>query len=62
MSGHREGFYKVLANEDIDESSDDYSLGLHLAHEHGSIDRADFNRLLSVQIVEKCSPSSLEKK
>ena len=62
MSGHREGFYKVLANEDVDESSDDYSLGLHLVREHGSVDRTDFNKLFSVQIVENCSPSSLEKK
>ena len=62
MSGHRECFYKVLANEEIDVLSDDYSLGLHLVHEHGCTDRKDFNRLLSVQIVENCSPSSLEKK
>ena len=62
MSGHRECFYKVLANEEIYVLSDDYSLGLHLVHEHGCTDRKDFNRLLSVQIVENCSPSSLEKK
>ena len=35
MSGHRCNFYKVLNNEEIDETSDDYSLGLHLVHEHG---------------------------
>ena len=62
MSGHRECFYKVLANENVDESSDDFSLGLHLVHEHGSVDREDFNKSFSVQIVENCSPSNLEKK
>jgi hypothetical protein len=62
MSGHRRNFYKVLNNEDIDETSDDYSLGLHLVHEHGCTDREDFNKHLQVQIIENCSPSSLEKK
>ena len=62
MSGHRCNFYKVLNNEEIDESSDDYSLGLHLAHEHGCGNRGDFNKHFQVQIVENCSPSSLEKK
>ena len=61
MSGHRECFYKVLANEDVDESSDDFSLGLHLVKEHDAVERSDFNHLLTVQIVENCSPSRLEK-
>ena len=62
MSGHRDKFYAVLTGGEVDESSDDYSLGLHLVHEHGVDDRADFDKLLRVQIVENCSPSSLEKK
>ena len=62
MSGHRCNFYKVLNNEEIDETSDDYSLGLHLVHEHGCSNRGDFNKNFQVQIVENCSPSSLEKK
>ena len=63
MSGHRGNFYKVLAaHNDVDESKDDYSLGLHLAHEHHSIDRGDFNKHFQLQILENCSPSSLEKK
>ena len=63
MSGHRGRFYKVLdKHEDVDINSDDYSLGLHLANEHGCSDRADFNRLYNVQILENCSPSTLEKK
>ena len=63
MSGHRGNFYKVLAaHNDVDESKDDYSLGLHLVHEHHSIDRGDFNKHFRLQILENCSPSSLEKK
>ena len=56
-------FYKILRkHEDVDVLSDGYSLGLHLVNEHGCVDEADFNRLYKVQIVENCSPSSLEKK
>ena len=63
MSGHWECFYKVLRNEeDVDVYSDDYSLGLHLAHEHGCTSTTDFNRCYNVQILENCTPSSLEKK
>ena len=60
MSGHRGNFYKVLAaHNDVDESKDDYSLGLHyLVHEHHSIDRGDFNKHFQLQILENCSPSS----
>ena len=54
-------FYKVLANEEVDISSDDYSLGLHLVNDHGAVDRGDFNETFQVQIVEICSPSTLEK-
>ena len=35
MGGHRECFYQILRNVDVDQSKDDYSLGLHLVHEHG---------------------------
>ena len=63
MSGHRGNFYKVLAaHDDVDESKDDFSLGLHLFHEHHLVDRGDFNEHLRLQILENCSPSSLEKK
>jgi hypothetical protein len=61
-SGHRRNFYKILNNEEIDELSDDYSLGLHLVHEHGCGDRGDFNKHYQIQIIENCSPSALEKK
>ena len=62
MNGHREKFYAVLDGCELDESTDDYSLGLHLVHEHGVVDKTDFDKLLRVRIVENCSPSSLEKK
>ena len=62
MGGHRECFYKVLEGGDVDLSSDDYSLGLHLLNDHGATDRRDFNNSFQVQIVEICSPASLEKK
>ena len=63
MSGHRECYYKVLRKpDDVDVHSDDFSLGLHIANEHGCTDEGDFNRLYNVQIIENCSPSSLEKK
>ena len=52
----------MLDGCEVDESTDDYSLGLHLVHEHGVVDKADFDKLLQVRIVENCSPSSLEKK
>ena len=59
---HRECFYKVLEGRDMDLSSDDYSLGLHLLNDHGATDRRDFDNSFQVQIVEICSPASLEKK
>ena len=62
MSGHRDKFYVVLAGSEVDETNDDYSLGLHLVHEHGVVDRTDFDKHYQVHIVENCSPSSLEKK
>ena len=63
MSGHRDNYYKVLRNdEDVDVTSDDYSLGLHLANEHGCTEKDDFDRHYNVQILENCSPSALEKK
>ena len=62
MSGHRGNFYKVLTNEAVDETKDDYSLGLHLVNEHNSVEREDFNRHFKVHIVENCSPSNLDKK
>ena len=63
MSGHRACYYKVLKkHSDVDTNSDDFSLGLHIVHDHGCTDQGDFNRVFNVQILENCSPSSLEKK
>ena len=63
MSGHRDNYYKVLrSDDDVDVDSDDYSLGLHLANEHGCTDEEDFDKHYNVQILENCSPSALEKK
>ena len=63
MGGHRECYYKILRNdEDVDPTKDDYSLGLHLFHEHGLRTKEDFNRHYRVQILEVCSPSQIEKK
>ena len=63
MSGHRDCYYKVLRNDDdVDDSKDDYSLGLHLAHEHNCVNRGDFDELFNVNILENCRPADLEKK
>ena len=63
MSGHRECFYKILRNDDeVDESKDDYSLGLHLTNEHSCVNRTDFDEHYNVSILENCSPADLEKK
>ena len=44
MSGHRERFYKILRNDDeVDESKDDYSLGLHLTNKHSCVNRTDLD-------------------
>ena len=52
MSGHRECYYKVLrADSDVDELSDDYSLGLHLANEYHCTERADFDKYFNLQLV-----------
>ena len=62
MSGHRECFYKVLRNEEVDFQSDEYSLGLHLVNEHGCKEKGDFNRIFNVQVTENCNPSTLLEK
>ena len=62
MRGHRECYYQILRNDNVDQSKDDYALGLHLFHEHGLRDPEDFDSYIRIQIVEVCSPSQLEKK
>ena len=60
LSGHRSNFYKLL-NEEVVDDSDDFSLGLHLIHEHKYFDRGDFNKHFRVQFISNCSPALLEK-
>ena len=43
-------------------NSDDFSLGLHLLHEHGLEDPKCFNDTYETRILEVCSPSLLEKR
>ena len=63
MNGHRECFYQILRNENVDESMDDYSVGLNLTQDfHGLSAPGDFNKHYSVCILEVCSRSSLEEK
>ena len=63
MDGHRGCYYKVLPmNNDVDTANDDYSVGLHLVNEHHCTSKEDFDKLFSVQILEICSPSTVEKK
>jgi hypothetical protein len=60
ISGQRGNFYKLLNDEDYDDS-DDYSLGMHLVHEHKCDNRADFGQFFKIQTLLICSPSMLEK-
>ena len=63
MNGHRECYYKVLRSDaTVEMNSDDFSLGLHLLHEHGLEDPKCFNDTYETRILEDCSPSVLEKK
>ena len=61
LSGHRGNFYKLLSEESVDDDNDDFSLGLHLIHEHKCVDRRDFNKYFRVQAISNCSPALLEK-
>ena len=62
MRGHRECYYQILRNDNVDQSKDDYALGLHLFHQHGLLYPEDFDSYIRIQIVEVCSPFQLEKK
>ena len=62
--GHRSNFFKLLKYPDIkiDPDSDEFSLGLHLFHEHGLRSESDFDATFTIYILEKCSPSLLDKR
>ena len=62
MNGHRKCYYKVLRSDNIDTNLDDFSLGLHLLHDHGLEDPKCFNDTYETTILEVCSPSLLERK
>ena len=46
---HRTKFYKLLTGANVDETNDEFSLGLHLL-DHGFHDRKDFNKVFSVLV------------
>ena len=56
---HRTKFYKLLTGANVDETNDEFSLGLHLL-DHGFHDRKDFNKVFSVSIIDNTSPKDLE--
>ena len=47
--------------QNVDTSTDDFSLGLHLLNEHGCKEKSDFEKMYRVYILENCSPKLLEK-
>ena len=54
------GIFTSSLQRGFDES-DDYSLGLHLIHEHKCSNRVNFNKFDKDQTVSNCNPSMLEK-
>ena len=56
---HRVKYYKLLSGDKVDETSDEYSLGLHLL-DHGFKQRDDFNKIFNVSIIDNSSPKTLE--
>ena len=58
---HRQHYYKIIKGVKFDIDNDDYALGHHL-HEHGFVDRNDFNNIYNVCILEICTPKLLEVK
>ena len=58
---HRTHFYEICDGKAVDfTKDDDYSIGLHLFHEHHLSNRFDFKNFLKVCIVDICSPKLLE--
>ena len=68
VNGHRHYYVIVLKKsetnslESLDNSTDLYSLGLHLHLEHGCTDPSDFDRYISFAILEVVNPSNIEVK
>ena len=60
---HRRAFYKVLeAPDKIDNSDDEFSIGLHLYNEHNLRERTDFNKHVNISILENVSPYDIDVK
>ena len=57
---HREAFYRVIQGGHVDNTKDDFSLGLHLYYEHGFDKRDMFDKVFEVAIAENVSPYKLE--
>ena len=58
---HRRAFYKVIKTPDsIDSDDDEFSIGLHLYHEHNIDNRKDFNLNVNVSILENVSPYDID--
>ena len=60
LGEHRTNYYKIIEGKDIDETKDDFSLGLHLVNDHGFQSRDCFDNTYEVAIIENCSPYKLE--
>ena len=58
LGEHRRAFYKYISGEKLDVDGDSNCVGLHLYTEHGLRERADFNRNVSVCILENPHSSS----
>ena len=56
---HRRAFYTVVKGEKVDVTDDDFSIGVHLYHDHGLINRQDFNKNISLCIIDNASPKLL---
>ena len=57
---HRTAYYRIIEGEEIDTSTDDYSLGLHLFHDHGFRTKEMFDKTYEVAIIENTSPCNQE--
>ena len=57
---HRTSYYKLIEGENIDTSKDDFSLGLHLFHEHNFRTREMFDKTYEVAVIQNVSPLNLE--
>ena len=57
---HREAFYKVIEGGYVDNTKDDFSLGLHLYNDHGFNTRDKFDKVYEIAIAENVSPYKLE--